>query len=97
MITNSIQQARQRNAPDDLILSEILKQNPSIQQSISTAKIKGANSTAILDEIMKQNSGDTQQVKQDGINPLGNSTIGNVASGIAKTGWSWLKNMSSAG
>lgn len=54
-VVDSIQKARERGASDDVILSEIRKQNPAKEPSFSAAISRGAKPTQILDEVIKQN------------------------------------------
>jgi len=61
-IIDSINQARQKGASDDQIVSEILRQNPSKATSFQEAQKRGANSTLILNEIIKQNTQAKQPV-----------------------------------
>jgi len=54
-IAQSILKARERGASDDLILNEILKQNPQKETTFTEARRRGASSTLILKEVLKQN------------------------------------------
>lgn len=55
-VIESIKKAREKKISDDLILSEIRKQNPEKEPFFKKAEEMGASSTNILDEIIKQNS-----------------------------------------
>jgi hypothetical protein len=55
-IQDTISEARNRGASDDLILQKIEAANPKVSQSISTARQRGANSTAILEQLISQNA-----------------------------------------
>ena len=86
MITQSIQQAKQKGASDDLILSEILRQNPNLHSSIQKAQQMGSDPSMILEEIINQNQQTPKPELQQGITPLGTSMAGSIVSGIGKTG-----------
>lgn len=77
-ILDSITEARRRGADDDIILQNIIKSNPRLQNSFQQAQQRGANSSRIVDEIMKQNQ---KPVGKTGILGFG---VG-LAKGIAET------------
>jgi len=54
-VIDSIAQARAKGASDDMIVAEILKQNPAKALVFQEAKKRGADSATILNEITKQN------------------------------------------
>ena len=80
MVTDSINTARQRGASDDLIVEQLLKQNPQKAASIGEAKKRGANSSVILDEIIKQNQKQTliEKPKEGFFNTGGEGVFGRL-------------------
>jgi len=62
-LIDSINQARQRGASDDVILQEIEKQNPQKAGVFKTARDRGADSATILDEVLRQNTGPSETEK----------------------------------
>jgi formate-dependent nitrite reductase cytochrome c552 subunit len=52
----SIRKAREQGVTDDLILSEIKKQNPEKEPFFIEAEKRGATAQEILNEIIKQNT-----------------------------------------
>ncbi len=55
-VIKSISQARERGVSDEIILTEIKKQNPEKEASFLEAQKRGVGATKILDEIIKQNT-----------------------------------------
>lgn len=55
-VVESIKKAREKKIDDQLILSEIRKQNPEKEAFFKKAEERGASPTDILNEIIKQNS-----------------------------------------
>jgi hypothetical protein len=62
-LVDSIKEAKNRGASDDVILQEIIKQNPDRKTSFDEAKKRGADSSRILNEIVNQTGGISQPVR----------------------------------
>lgn len=55
-VIDSINQAREKGASDDMIMAEIIKQNPQKAAVFQQASKAGASSQEILNEVVKQNT-----------------------------------------
>ncbi len=55
-IIDSINKAKQKGVSDDIILEEVIKQNPDKKAALEEALKRGASHSHILEEIIKQNS-----------------------------------------
>jgi S1-C subfamily serine protease len=66
----SIQKARERGVVDDLIFSEIRKQNPEKERFFEEAERRGVSAKGILDEIIKQNTFSEEKKEASEQNPI---------------------------
>ncbi len=62
-IIESIEEARQKNIVDDIILEEVKRQNPDKVLFFKKAEERGATASEILDEIVKQNKKNKKENK----------------------------------